>query len=211
MPQQSQPEKSWKYLQTETGMNDAQLQKRLEHFLGEQRETIALIQGAKTLAALELSRRFSARFRQRDKSLTDSIHYWTVTAENSTRMYMDGTRGLQETGSPFGSGLLGRLDLLKNCYVLYLNQRGEPLWPPASRKSNFVRNKWLSPDLQASYFPAICRNKTDGQYANIMFIILHETLRALADFRKILSLATTLQEFRRQSVSPSPPMRGGGS
>ena len=62
--------------------------------------------------------------------------------------------------------------MLKDCYLLYLRDRGYPCWPRASRRSRIIRNKWNAPELEAAYFLRLCQNSTDRHYANVMNILL---------------------------------------
>lgn len=62
---------------------------------------------------------------------------------------------------PACAGATFQLDMLKDCYLLYLRDREYPCWPRASRRRRIIRNKWNAPELEASYFPRLCRNSTD--------------------------------------------------
>ena len=74
--------------------------------------------------------------------------------------------------------------MLKDCYLLYLRDRGYPCWPRASRRSRIIRNKWNAPELEAAYFLRLCQNSTDRHYANVMNILLEEILHMLITLRR---------------------------
>lgn len=192
----------WKKLRQEMELEDLPLQQQLDHFLNWTCGRLLFIQYVKTLAALDLSLGFHRRFRKRSREAAASIYYWTLLAISNVHMHLDGIRGLPDSTEEFRSRLLPQLDLLKNCYLLYLMDRKEEPWKPTSRRSRFIRCKWNAPDLDASYFDGICSHATDRRYANILLILLSETLRKLQEFRDILELGTCLLEFGRNRRRP---------
>ncbi|MFR4417376.1 MAG: hypothetical protein ACLT8E_08370, partial [Akkermansia sp.] len=157
-------------------MGDAHLQQRLEQFIFRQYGRAVLAHYIKALSALELSRHFYLRFRRRSRSVTEPILYWTVLAETTIHMTLEGVKDMHPFISlPACAGATFQLDMLKDCYLLYLRDREYPCWPRASRRRRIIRNKWNAPELEASYFPRLCRNSTDRHYANMMHILLGET------------------------------------
>lgn len=198
MPEDSIFEEQWAILKEETGMEDTHLQQRLEHFMFRQYGRMVLAHYVKALSALELSHRFYLRFRSRSRSLAEPILYWTVLAETTIHMTLQGVKDIQpDVTSPARAHATAQLDMLKNCYLLYLRDRQHPCWPPASRRSRVIRNKWNAPELEASYFPRLCLNNTDRHYANVMYILLGEILRSLIALRKLRNHGNNLLELRR--------------
>ena len=160
----------------------------------------------KALSALELSRHFYLRFRRRSRSVTEPILYWTVLAETTIHMTLEGVKDMHPFISlPACAGATFQLDMLKDCYLLYLRDREYPCWPRASRRRRIIRNKWNAPELEASYFPRLCRNSTDRHYANMMHILLEEILHALITLRQLRNHGRSLLEFRRRQHPHSSP------
>lgn len=95
--------------------------------------------------------------------------------------------------------------MLKDCYLLYLRDRGYPCWPRASRRSRIIRNKWNAPELEAAYFLRLCQNSTDRHYANVMNILLEEILHMLITLRQLRNHGKNLLELRRSRNSNSSP------
>ena len=204
----------WSLLKKEMAMGDAHLQQRLEQFIFRQYGRAVLAHYIKALSALELSRHFYLRFRRRSRSVTEPILYWTVLAETTIHMTLEGVKDMHPFISlPACAGATFQLDMLKDCYLLYLRDREYPCWPRASRRRRIIRNKWNAPELEASYFPRLCRNSTDRHYANMMHILLEEILHALITLRQLRNHGRSLLEFRRRqhphsspaSLRPQPP------
>ena len=144
----------WSLLKKEMAMGDAHLQQRLEQFIFRQYGRAVLAHYIKALSALELSRHFYLRFRRRSRSVTEPILYWTVLAETTIHMTLEGVKDMHPFISlPACAGATFQLDMLKDCYLLYLRDREYPCWPRASRRRRIIRNKWNAPELEASYFP----------------------------------------------------------
>lgn len=95
--------------------------------------------------------------------------------------------------------------MLKDCYLLYLRDRGYPCWPRASRRSRIIRNKWNAPELEAAYFLRLCQNSTDRHYANVMNILLEEILHMLITLHQLRNHGKNLLELRRSRNSNSSP------
>lgn len=192
----------WAILRKETGMEDIPLQQRLEHFIFRQYGRMALVHYIKALSALELSHHFYLRFRRRSRSLAEPILYWTVLAETTIHMTLQGVKDEQPfLTPPARAGATSQLDMLKDCYLLYLRDREYPCWPQASRRSRTIRDKWNAPELEASYFPRLCRNNTDRHYANVMNILLGETLHFLIALRKNRDHGNNLLELNKKTAS----------
>ena len=163
----------WNLLKKEMAMGDAHLQQRLEQFIFRQYGRAVLTHYIKALSVLELSRHFYLRFRRRSRAVTEPILYWTVLAETTIHMTLEGVKDMHPFISlPARAGATFQLDMLKDCYLLYLRDRGYPCWPRASRRSRIIRNKWNAPELEAAYFLRLCQNSTDRHYANVMNILL---------------------------------------
>lgn len=147
-------QEQWTILREETEMKDALLQRKLEHFISRQYGRIVLMHYVKALLVLELSHRFYLRFRRRSRALAEPILYWTVLAETNIHMMLQGVKDGEKIAETLArEGVTHQLDMLKNCYLLYLRERHHSCWPPASRKSRIIRDKWNAPELEASYFP----------------------------------------------------------
>lgn len=199
MAENSTFEEQWTVLKKETGMEDAPLQQRLEHFIFRQYGRMVLVHYVKALSALELSRHFYLRFRRRSRSVAEPIFYWTVLAETAINMTLEGVRDIQPSpASSAHAGVASRLDMLKDCYLLYLRDREYLCWPPASRRSRIIRGKWNAPELEASYFPRLCRNNTDRHYANVMNILLGETLHSLTVLQQIRDHGKNLLDLKKE-------------
>ena len=136
----------WSLLKKEMAMGDAHLQQRLEQFIFRQYGRAVLAHYIKALSALELSRHFYLRFRRRSRSVTEPILYWTVLAETTIHMTLEGVKDMHPFISlPACAGATFQLDMLKDCYLLYLRDREYPCWPRASRRRRIIRNKWNAP------------------------------------------------------------------
>lgn len=196
----------WKLLKKEMAMGDAHLQQKLEQFISRQYGRVVLAHYIKALSVLELSHHFYLRFRRRSRSVTEPILYWTVLAETTIHMTLEGVKDTHPFISfPARAGATSQLDMLKDCYLLYLRDREYPCWPRASRRRCTIRNKWNNPELEASYFPRLCQNSTDRHYANMMNILLEEILHALITLRQLRNHGRNLLEFRRKQHSHSSP------
>lgn len=68
MAENSTFEEQWTLLRKETGMEDAPLRQKLEHFIFRQYGRVVLVHYVKALSALELSHHFYLRFRRRSRS-----------------------------------------------------------------------------------------------------------------------------------------------
>lgn len=84
----------WSLLKKEMAMGDAHLQQRLEQFIFRQYGRAVLAHYIKALSALELSRHFYLRFRRRSRSVTEPILYWTVLAETTIHMTLEGVKDM---------------------------------------------------------------------------------------------------------------------
>lgn len=198
-------QEQWTILREETEMKDALLQRKLEHFISRQYGRIVLMHYVKALSALELSHRFYLRFRRRSRALAEPILYWTVLAETNIHMMLQGVKDGEKTAETLArEGVTHQLDMLKNCYLLYLRERQHSCWPPASRRSRIIRDKWNAPELEDSYFPRLCLKNTDGHYANMMHIMLGETLRFLVSLRQIRDHGENMLALRREQISIAP-------
>ena len=134
MAENSTFEEQWTLLRKETGMEDAPLRQKLEHFIFRQYGRVVLVHYVKALSALELSHHFYLRFRRRSRSVAEPILYWTVLAETTINMTLEGVKDVQPSITPPArAGVASQLDMLKDCYLLYLRDRQHPCWPPASR------------------------------------------------------------------------------
>lgn len=199
MMKKSAFEEQWILLKEKTGMKDIPLQQRLEHFIFRHYGRMVLVHYIKALSALELSHHFYLRFRSRSRFLAEPILYWTVLAETTIHMTLQGVKDVQPpVAPPARSGAASQLDMLKNCYLLYLTDRQHPCWPPASLRSRIIRDKWNAPELEASYFPRLCLNNTDRHYANLMNILLGEILHVLGALRQIRDHGKNLLALRRE-------------
>ena len=159
-----------------------------------------------SFSVLELSRHFYLRFRRRSRAVTEPILYWTVLAETTIHMTLEGVKDMHPFISlPARAGATFQLDMLKDCYLLYLRDRGYPCWPRASRRSRIIRNKWNAPELEAAYFLRLCQNSTDRHYANVMNILLEEILHMLITLRQLRNHGKNLLELRRSRNSNSSP------
>jgi len=206
MPEDAIFKELWNLLKKEMAMGDAPLQQKLEQFIFRQYGRAVLAHYIKALSALELSRHFYLRFRRRSRSVTEPILYWTVLAETTIHMTMEGVKDMHPFISlPACAGATFQLDMLKDCYLLYLRDREYPCWPRASRRRRIIRNKWNAPELEASYFPRLCRNSTDRHYANMMHILLEEILHALITLRQLRNHGRSLLEFRGRRSAAIPP------
>lgn len=195
----------WTLLRKETEMDSAALQEKLEHFIFRQYGLMALMHYIKALSILELSHCFYLRFRRRSRSLAESILYWTVLAETNIHMTLQGVKDEPPFIKPHaGTETASQLDMLKDCYLLYLKDRQHPCWPPDSRRSRLIRDKWNAPELEEDYFPWLCRNNTDRHYANIMYILLGETLRSLVSLRQIRNHGKNMLTLSREQYSQAP-------
>lgn len=195
----------WTLLQKETEMGSATLQERLEHFIYRQYGLMILMHYIKALSILELSHHFYLRFRRRSRSLAESILYWTILAETNIHMTLEGVKDEPPFIKPHaGTGATSQLDMLKDCYLLYLKDRQHPCWPPDSRRSCLIRDKWNAPELEAAYFPRLCLHNTDRHYANIMYILLGETLRSLASLRQLRNHGKNMLALSREQYSQDP-------
>lgn len=195
----------WTLLRKETEMDSAALQEKLEHFIFRQYGLMALMHYIKALSILELSHRFYLRFRGRSRSLAESILYWTVLAETNIHMTLQGVKDEPPFIKPHaGTETASQLDMLKDCYLLYLKDRQHPCWPPDSRRSRLIRDKWNGPELEEGYFPGLCRNNTDRHYANIMYILLGETLHSLVSLRQIRNHGKNMLTLSREQYSQTP-------
>ena len=155
----------WNLLKKEMAMGDAHLQQRLEQFIFRQYGRAVLTHYIKALSVLELSRHFYLRFRRRSRAVTEPILYWTVLAETTIHMTLEGVKDMHPFISlPARAGATFQLDMLKDCYLLYLRDRGYPCWPRASRRSRIIRNKWNAPELEAAYFLRLCQNTAYADY-----------------------------------------------
>lgn len=198
-------EEQWAILRKETEMEDAPLQQKLEHFISRQYGRMVLVHYIKALSILALSHRFYLRFRRRSRALAEPILYWTVLAETNIHMTLQGVKD----GPPFseqhaGTQVAHQLDMLKDCYLLYLEDRQQPCWPPDSRRSRLIRDKWNAPELEESYFPALCLHNTDRHYANVMYLLLGETLHSLSSLRQIREHGKNMLAFRQKQSSRNP-------
>lgn len=199
-------EEQWILLKEKTGMKDIPLQQSLEHFIFRQYDRMVLVHYIKALSALELSHHFYLRFRSRSRSLAEPILYWTALAETTIHMTLQGVKDVQPpVAPPARSGAASQLDMLKDCYLLYLRDRQHPCWPPASLRSRVIRNKWNAPALEASYFPRLCLNNTDRHYANLMNILLREILHFLGALRQIRDHGKNLLALRREQHPNASP------
>lgn len=199
MTEDSTLEEQWTILKEETGLEDIPLQQRLKHFIFRQYGRIVLVHYVKALSALELSHHFYLRFRRRSRSLAEPILYWTVLAETTINMTLHGVKDVQPPVTPPArAGVISQLDMLKDCYLLYLRDRQYPCWPPDSRRSCIIRDKWNAPELEASYFPRMCLKNTDHHYANVMNILLGETLHFLVALRQSRNHGKNLLAFREE-------------
>lgn len=206
MPEDAIFKELWNLLKKEMAIGDAPLQQKLEQFIFRQYGRAVLAHYIKALSALELSRHFYLRFRRRSRSVTEPILYWTVLAETTIHMTLEGVKDMYPFISlPACAGAPFQLDMLKDCYLLYLRDREYPCWPRASRRRRIIRNKWNAPELEASYFPRLCRNSTDRHYANMMHILLEEILHALITLRQLRNHGRSLLEFRRRQHPHSSP------
>ena len=196
----------WNLLKKEMAMGDAHLQQRLEQFIFRQYGRAVLTHYIKALSVLELSRHFYLRFRRRSRAVTEPILYWTVLTETTIHMTLEGVKDMHPFISlPARAGATFQLDMLKDCYLLYLRDRGYPCWPRASRRSRIIRNKWNAPELEAAYFLRLCQNSTDRHYANVMNILLEEILHMLITLRQLRNHGKNLLELRRSRNSNSSP------
>ena len=196
----------WSLLKKEMAMGDAHLQQRLEQFIFRQYGRAVLAHYIKALSALELSRQFYLRFRRRSRSVTEPILYWTVLAETTIHMTLEGVKDMHPFISlPACAGATFQLDMLKDCYLLYLRDREYPCWPRASRRRRIIRNKWNAPELEASYFPRLCLKNTDCHYANVMNILLGETLHFLTALQQIRDHGKTLLELKKEQHPDASP------
>lgn len=208
MAENSTFEEQWTLLRKETGMEDAPLRQKLEHFIFRQYGRVVLVHYVKALSALELSHHFYLRFRRRSRSVAEPILYWTVLAETTINMTLEGVKDVQPSITPPArAGVASQLDMLKDCYLLYLRDRQHPCWPPASRRSRIIRDKWNAPELEASYFPRLCLKNTDCHYANVMNILLGETLHFLTALQQIRDHGKTLLELKKRAASGRFPGR----
>lgn len=199
MAEDSMFEEQWVILRKETEMEDLPLQQKLEHFISRQYGRMVLVHYIKALAALELSHHFYLRFRRRSRLLAEPILYWTVLAETNIHMAIQGAKDEHPPGQHSGrSGVTFQLDMLKDCYLLYLRDREHSCWPTASRRSRLIRDKWNARELEASYFPRLCLKNTDRHYANIMFIMLGETLHFLIALRQSRDHGKDMLALRRE-------------
>lgn len=195
----------WAILQKETEMEDAPLQQKLEHFIYRQYGQMVLVHYIKTLSILELSHRFYLRFRRRSRSLAEPILYWTVLAETNIHMTLQGVKDEPPAIKPHaGTEVASQLDMLKDCYLLYLRDRQHSCWPPDSRRSRLIRDKWNAPELEEPYFRRLCLNNTDRHYANLMYILLGETLRSLGSLRQIRNYGKNMLALRQEQYFPNP-------
>lgn len=195
----------WTLLRKETEMDSAALQEKLEHFIFRQYGLMVLMHYIKALSILELSHRFYLRFRGRSRSLAESILYWTVLAETNIHMTLQGVKDEPPFIKPHaGTETASQLDMLKDCYLLYLKDRQHTCWPPDSRRSRLIRDKWNGPELEEDYFPGLCRNNTDRHYANIMYILLGETLHSLVSLRQIRNHGKNMLTLSREQYSQTP-------
>lgn len=206
MAENSTFEEQWTLLRKETGMEDAPLRQKLEHFIFRQYGRVVLVHYVKALSALELSHHFYLRFRRRSRSVAEPILYWTVLAETTINMTLEGVKDVQPSITPPArAGVVSQLDMLKDCYLLYLRDRQHPCWPPASRRSRIIRDKWNAPELEASYFPRLCLKNTDCHYANVMNILLGETLHFLTALQQIRVHGKTLLELKKEQHPDASP------
>ena len=97
--------------------------------------------------------------------------------------------------------------MLKDCYLLYLRDRGYPCWPRASRRSRIIRNKWNAPELEAAYFLRLCQNSTDRHYANVMNILLEEILHMLITLRQLRNHGKNLLEISETEMRKKPELQ----
>lgn len=201
-------EQQWAQLKKETGMGDLPLQRQLEHFIFRQYGPAIAAHYVKILAILELSHNFYHRFRRQGRALSEPIFYWTVIAETNVNMLIQGVKDEESLITPPSrSTVPSQLDMLISCYFLYLENRQKPYWPPSSRKSGIIRDKWNSPELDSAYFPRLCRDNRDGHYANIMCIILRSALNSLLNLTRMRRDGERMLVFRRKqsSGSSAPP------
>ena len=84
----------WNLLKKEMAMGDAHLQQRLEQFIFRQYGRAVLTHYIKALSVLELSRHFYLRFRRRSRAVTEPILYWTVLAETTIHMTLEGVKDM---------------------------------------------------------------------------------------------------------------------
>lgn len=107
----------WNLLKKEMAMGDAHLQQRLEQFIFRQYGRAVLTHYIKALSVLELSRHFYLRFRRRSRAVTEPILYWTVLAETTIHMTLEGVKDMHPFISlPARAGATFQLDMLKDCY-----------------------------------------------------------------------------------------------
>ncbi len=141
----------WSLLKKEMAMGDAHLQQRLEQFIFRQYGRAVLAHYIKALSALELSRHFYLRCRRRSRSVTEPILYWTVLSETTIHMTLEGVKDMHPFISlPACAGATFQLDMLKDCYLLYLRDREYPCWPRASAEDassgiNGTLRSWKPP------------------------------------------------------------------
>lgn len=141
----------WNLLKKEMAMGDAHLQQRLEQFIFRQYGRAVLTHYIKALSVLELSRHFYLRFRRRSRAVTEPILYWTVLAETTIHMTLEGVKDMHPFISlPARAGATFQLDMLKDCYLLYLRTGDIPagLGPPAEAASsgtNGTLRNWKPP------------------------------------------------------------------
>ena len=95
MAENSTFEEQWTLLRKETGMEDAPLRQKLEHFIFRQYGRVVLVHYVKALSALELSHHFYLRFRRRSRSVAEPILYWTSFTPSSVMLMVVSARTVQ--------------------------------------------------------------------------------------------------------------------
>lgn len=195
-------EQQWEELKKEMGMEDVPLQKQLKHFVSSQHDGILLNQYVKILAILELSHNFHHRFGIKNHGITDSILYWTLIATTNINMLIQGVKNEHSLlVGPKNTSIASQLDWLISCYFSYLSHQDTACWPPDSRRSRIIRDKWNSPELEDSYFTRLCRHNTDIHHANILCIMLRCALNSLVDLMKTKKEAECMLAFKENQAS----------